>query len=92
VRVREIDDVNKSRFGTPTSAAFIRLCTDLAWESASGNRWSVARNGKIIEQEQILTTHNLAVLFDALGLVRTLGPEAENLARRCFEWIAVAYK
>ncbi|WP_255217239.1 hypothetical protein [Myxococcus sp. AM010] len=39
----------------------------------------------IIEQAKILTTHNLAVLFDALGLTRTLRPRLPELARRCFE-------
>jgi hypothetical protein len=87
VQIRKISDVQPSRFGTPTSPSFTRFCTDLACASASDNRWSVARNGKIIEQEQILTTHNLAVLFDALGLARALQPELENLSRRCFAWI-----
>jgi len=86
-QVRKISDVKPSRFGTPTSPDFIRLCNDLAYEPGSGNSWSVARNGKIIEQEQILTTHNLAVLFNAFGLVQSLQPELENLAQRCFAWI-----
>lgn len=47
----------------------------------------MARNGKIIEQVQILTTHNLAVLFDALGLGETLAPRLDELAFRCFGWI-----
>ena len=87
LQIRQIDDVKASQYGTPTSLAFVRICTQLAFESASGNRWSVARNGKIIEQEQIATTHNLAVLFDALGLMQALQPELDNLARRCFLWI-----
>ena len=85
-RVRQIDDVTPSRYGgTPTSRAFAGLCTELAGPAGRGSR--VAGNGTIIEQEQILTTHNLAVLFDALGLVekqRSLLPE---LAQRCFAWI-----
>lgn len=85
--IRQIDDVKASQYGTPTSPAFIRLCTQLAFESSSDNRWSVARNGKIIEQEQVVTTHNLAVLFDALGLRQELQMELPNLARRCFQWI-----
>jgi hypothetical protein len=47
----------------------------------------VARNGAIIEQEQILTTHNLAVLVDGLGLRDALEPRLPELARRCFTWI-----
>jgi hypothetical protein len=86
-QVRQIDDVRPSRYGTPTSDDFARLCRELAGETDGKGRWSVARNGKIIEQEQILTTHNLAVLFDSLGLVETLGPMLDELARRCFIWI-----
>lgn len=41
----------------------------------------------MIEQEQILTTHNLAVLFTALDLTETLGPRLGELARRNFAWI-----
>jgi hypothetical protein len=84
-RVREIDDVMASRYGTPTSAAFTRLCVERAGASAGG--WSVARNGTIIEQEQILTTHNLAVLFDALSLAESLRPVLVELAHRCFVWV-----
>jgi hypothetical protein len=86
-QVRQINDVKPSRFGTPTSPDFVRLCRRMAAETASDNLRSVASNGKIIEQEQILTTHNLAVLFNALGLVQTLQGDFENLARRCFAWI-----
>jgi hypothetical protein len=41
----------------------------------------------VIEQEQILTTHNLAVLVAALDLTMLLGPRLDELARRCFAWI-----
>jgi hypothetical protein len=86
-RVRRIDDVRPSRYGTPTSPEFTALCVELAGEVNSGGRWSVARNGKIIEQAQVLTTHNLAVLFDALGLTESLRPRLEELALRCFAWV-----
>jgi hypothetical protein len=85
-RVRQIE-VKPSWFGIPTSPEFARLCADLAGEAGSASHWSVARNGKIIEQQQILTTHNLAVLFDALALVETLRPNLEELALRCFAWV-----
>jgi hypothetical protein len=86
-RISQIDDVRASQYGTPTSPEFVRLCTELACETASSRGWSVARNGKIIEQEQIATTHNLAVLFDALNLGDALQPDLEDLARSCFRWI-----
>jgi hypothetical protein len=47
----------------------------------------VASNGSVIEQQQILTTQNLAVLFQGLGLAETLRAELPGMVRRCFEWI-----
>ena len=64
----------------------MRLCTELAGAGGS-SRGSVARNGTVIEQEQILTTHNLAVLFDALGLGEALRPRLRELSERCFAWV-----
>lgn len=84
-RVRLIEDVQPSHFGTPTSPTFARLCAERAGTS-SGVR-QVAHNGKIIEQEQILTTHNLAVLFDALDLTESLRLLLDPLARCCFAWV-----
>ncbi|HEX7679269.1 MAG TPA: hypothetical protein VF713_14155, partial [Thermoanaerobaculia bacterium] len=83
-RVLRLDDVEKIRFVTPTSPGFASLCKELVIAKANGP-WSVARNGAIIEQAQILTTHNLAVLFDELGLASSL--QLPQLARRCFQWI-----
>lgn len=85
--MRPIDDVRPSRYGTPTSPEFTALCVELAGEAGAGHGRSVARNGKIIEQAQVLTTHNLAVLFDALGLTEALRPRLEELALRCFAWV-----
>ncbi|MBA4191136.1 MAG: hypothetical protein C0467_24400 [Planctomycetaceae bacterium] len=84
-RVCGIDDVKRSRYGTPTSPAFADLCVELAGKEARGR--SVAHNGKIIEQEQILTTHNLAVLFTELALTESLRPQLSELAKHCFKWI-----
>src|SRR4051812_48844470 len=85
-RVRAIDDVKKSRYGTASSPAFVPLCTELAGAGAS-SRGSVAQNGTVIEQEQILTTHNLAVLFEALGFRDALRPRLRGLAEQCFAWV-----
>lgn len=84
-RVLATDDVAPSRYGAPTSAAFAALCVELAG-AGEGGRGSVARNGTVIEQEQLLTTHNLAVLFDALGLTETLRPRLRALAEAVFNW------
>jgi hypothetical protein len=83
-RVLKLDDVQKGRFGTPFSVGFADLCAALAGSSAK-DQWSVARNGTIIEQAQILTTHNLAALVAELDLARAL--DLPDLARRTFKWI-----
>ena len=76
----------KSPASATPSAELAALCGELALAGPSG-RWSVARNGTIIEQQQILTTHNLAVLFEALSLGTSLREELPELAARCFRSI-----
>jgi hypothetical protein len=75
--------------GPKTAPAFVALCRARAGEPARSEpgRGFVARNGKVIEQEQVLTTHNLAVLVDGLALRPALEPRAGELARRCFEFV-----
>ncbi|TXS56532.1 hypothetical protein [Streptomyces sp. t39] len=62
-----------------TSPGFGRLCA----ERAGGGRGSVAANGTVIEQAQILTTHNLATLVGRVGI--TPEPGFADLAVRCFD-------
>ncbi|HEX6909110.1 MAG TPA: hypothetical protein VF142_01870, partial [Longimicrobium sp.] len=81
--VRALDDVKRERYAAPVSPGFFALCEERAGPAGASASW-VARNGAIIEQAQILTTHNLAVLFAELGVRGTLGPRLEELARRCF--------
>lgn len=83
-RVLAIKDLKASAYGPATSKTFDALCAELA--GGSGQLHTVARNGTILEQEQILTTHNLATLFEALDLDAPLGPRLRELAGRCFEW------
>ncbi len=64
---------------------FVKLCSARAGVSYGG--WDVATNGMIIEQQQILTTQNLAVLFDGLELTDELRGHMISLAKQCFEWI-----
>jgi len=66
--------------GARTSPGFARLCAERAGQ-ASGS-WSIAANGAVIEQGQILTTHNLATLVHLVGIVPR--PGWADLARRCF--------
>jgi hypothetical protein len=66
-----------------TGNIFATLCRTRAGVATGG--WDVAVNGMIVEQQQILTTQNLAVLVSGLDLVPDLA--LAELARRCFEWI-----
>jgi hypothetical protein len=65
---------------------FAALCQELACVE-EGDGWSVSRNGKIIEQSQILTTQNLAPLFVLLDLHKALSGRLPELPRQCFKWI-----
>ncbi|MGA4539714.1 hypothetical protein ACPA54_06935 [Uniformispora flossi] len=66
--IRAIGDVKRERgLAADTSDAFAALCRDRAGIDPRG-RWWVAANGKVIEQAQILTTHNLAALVYPIGV------------------------
>lgn len=75
------------RHGKKTAEGFAARCVARAKEAGGGSGRSVAANGTVLEQAQILHTHNLAVLFEALGLTVHLGPRLPELARACFTWI-----
>lgn len=78
-----LDDVAPSRWGTPTSPGLVALC--MARAGTAVPRGGPAHNGTILEQEQILTTHNLAVLIGGLGLSPRVAARLPALARRCWE-------
>jgi hypothetical protein len=84
-RVLHITDVPEGQ-GPRVSPEFARLCEGLAGTGDNIGR-SVARNGKVIEQAQIITMHNLAALFAILGLQGVLGDRLRALSERCFSWI-----
>ncbi|MFI1925578.1 MULTISPECIES: hypothetical protein [unclassified Streptomyces] len=72
-------------YGARTSPGFAKLCVERAEAGSSRSRrgdGSVAANGKVIEQAQILTTHNLATLVHRVGIEPAAG--WPDLARRCF--------
>ncbi|MER6613196.1 hypothetical protein [Streptomyces xantholiticus] len=71
-------------YGARASPGFARLCTERAGHGGYG---SVAANGKIIEQAQILTTHNLATLVRRAGILPETG--WADLACRCFRTVCV---
>jgi hypothetical protein len=70
----------KEKWGVKTCPDFDAYCLELAALPSGGN--PRARNGAMIEQAAILTTHNLAVLVDGLGLQPLLEARWEGLAER----------
>ncbi len=70
-----------------TSDALAKLCAQRA--NAPSGGWHSATNGRIIEQQQILTTQNLSLLFGDLGLKALLHHRLGSLAQECFQWICV---
>ncbi|WP_166220659.1 hypothetical protein [Pseudomonas atagonensis] len=65
--------------------ALATLCAKRA--NATLGTWQPAVNGTILEQQQILTTQNLALLFGELSLKTLLHHRLSALALTCFEWI-----
>jgi hypothetical protein len=83
-KLRTLNDTGYSYSGTRISPGFAALCVERAGSGASDSRRNVAANGRVIEQAQILTTHNLATLVRGLDLRPQLEPHLDSLARRCF--------
>lgn len=63
---------------------FAELCEAMAGVSYGR---SVAANGMIIEQQQILTTQNLASLCLQIGIDAEFKKQAFVLAQQCFSWV-----
>jgi len=82
--VLAIDDLARGRrHAAATSATFDALCRNRA--GRPDGRFSPAVNGMVIEQAQILTTHNLAAVTGPFGLGDAMTLDWAALARRCFE-------
>ena len=86
--VREMPEAGrgiKSWFSGTPGDPFAQLCSTMA--GVTHRFGDPAANGMIIEQQQILTTQNLAVLCDGLDLGDVVRDRFEDMARRCFIWI-----
>jgi hypothetical protein len=70
------------RWGKRAAADFTALCRERAGTSGGSD----TANGMVLEQSQVLTTHNLAVLVDGLDLTDELRDHAPELAWRAFGW------
>jgi hypothetical protein len=64
----------------------VEICEQRARPDESAG-FSVARNGMILEQAQILTTHNLAAFFEAFRLADDPAMNLPAMAEHCFRWI-----
>ena len=73
------------QWGREIAVDFAELCDARAAEAGAGGS-RAARNGAVLEQSQILTTHNLAVLVDGLNLEDQLREQAPELARQALSW------
>ncbi|WP_410659301.1 hypothetical protein [Amycolatopsis sp. lyj-112] len=76
----------RTRWGRKTAKDFAKVCAVRAAEARRGRGSGVAVNGTVLEQAQIVTTHNLAVLVDGLGLRDRLTAIAPGLAARSLSW------
>jgi hypothetical protein len=70
---------------TTETDALATYCAELA--GVSLGTWDPATNGMIIEQQQIVTTQNLAVLWEGLSLNSLMSNSLPDMARACFAWI-----
>ena len=76
------------RWGKPAAEDFAGLCRVRSAEASTsaGTGSFVAANGAVLEQAQILTTHNLAALTGTLELRDRVAAIAPDLADRAFTW------
>ena len=77
----------KKQWGRNTADGFAQMCQTRASEAGDSSGSWVAKNGAVLEQSQILTTHNLAVLVDSLGLQQAVQSMASALVDDIFAWI-----
>lgn len=81
----DLPDQRRSRRKRNGPDALATLCARRA--NATLGTWQPAVNGTILEQQQILTTQNLAPLFGELNLKALLHHRLGALALACFEWV-----
>jgi hypothetical protein len=89
VRSAERSRLNRAKpqWAKRTAVDFAALCEERAEEAIVGSGSFVARNGAVIEQSQILTTHNLAPLVSRLDIAEQLAAGVPGLVPRVFDWI-----
>lgn len=83
--VQKTQRTSQPASGAREPDAFAEICRKRAGVP-SGAR-APASNGMVIEQQQILTTQNLATLFSVPGLKQGLQEHLGQMAMDCFKWI-----
>lgn len=68
------------------------LCVELTGLPPDTRYRRPAENGAIIERQQLLTTHNLAQLFVALGLRTALAGDLRHLGERAFRFAVKSFE
>lgn len=76
----------KGAFSDRQADKFSNICNKRESNSSSSG-WSVAANGVVIEQQQIITTQNLAQLFSLFEWKNDSENEIEEAIKKCFVWI-----
>lgn len=79
------NQVRTSSSPSSSEPTLIDICSRRA--GVSYENWQPAINGMLIEQQQILTTQNLAQLFAALDLQHTLQGQLLPMAQECLRWV-----
>ncbi|MYY04471.1 MULTISPECIES: hypothetical protein [unclassified Streptomyces] len=83
--VRDLAATRAGGARTRTAPDFAKLCTERAGQIPGSRSSSLAASGGVIEQAQILTTHNLATLVSRVGIRPE--PGWEHLAGVCFRTV-----
>lgn len=76
---------NASRGGSHEPDGLAQLCAQRA--GVALGTYQPAVNGQVIEQQQVLTTHNLVAIASLPGVQAALAGRWHELARLCFDWI-----
>lgn len=76
---------NASCGGSSGPDALAQLCALRAGVTLGTYRPAI--NGQVIEQQQVLTTHNLASITSLPGVQQALAGRWHELAKHCFDWI-----
>jgi len=86
-RILSLDDIEEKSH-KKVSPGFGRICAEMAeGQKKLTVSSSVVYNGAMIEQAQIVTTHNLASLWQSLQLQDELSTELSTMAQCCYKWI-----